>query len=72
MCRSTLDTMGDVMELVQNFDLLRTSPMDGSMSLTTFGGRQGGKPVEVSLAVQTSDRLLMHVMVDGQIAITCR
>lgn len=72
MCRSTLDNMVELTELVQNFDLVRTNPTDGSLSLITFLGRQGGQVVGVSLAVQTADRVLAHVMVDGQVAITCR
>ncbi|QHE84730.1 hypothetical protein [Hydrogenophaga sp. BPS33] len=72
MCRSTLDNLAEFMDILKNYDLLRSNAMDGTMSMTTFRGRQGGRPVEVLLAVQTSDRNLMHVLVDGQFALTCR
>ncbi len=71
MCRSTLTTMAEFMDLVQNYDLLRTNPMDGTMSMTTFRGRQDGQSVEVMLAVQTSDRTLHHIWVAGKPVFSC-
>lgn len=71
MCRSTLTTMPELMELTQNYDLLRTSAMDGSISTTTFRGRQDGKFVEVMLAVQSSDRILSFIWVAGKPVFSC-
>ena len=72
MCRSTRHNLAEFVDLVQNYDLLRSSATDGSMSMTTFRGRQEGRAVEVLLAVQTSDALLRHVYVDGNYVLTCR
>lgn len=71
MCRSTLTTMPEIMDLVQNYDLLRTSPTDGSMSMTAFRGRQDGRPVEVLLGVQSSNRTLLYLWVAGELLLSC-
>ena len=71
MCRSTLTTMAELMDLLQNYDLLRTDAMDGSLSMTTFRGRQDGKYVEVNLFVETSNRRLSSIWVAGKPMFSC-
>lgn len=72
MCKSTLDNLAEFMDLVQNFDLVRTSATDGSMSMTTFLGRQEGRQVEVMFAVEARTRLLSHIWVDGKPHLHCK
>ncbi len=72
MCRSTRDNFLELTDLLGDFDLLGSRDLDHSMSFITFRGRQAGKSVEISLAVQKGDQLLMHLVVDGRIAVTCR
>lgn len=71
MCKSTLDNAAEFMDLVQNFDLVRTSAADGTVSMTTFRGRQEGRQVEVMFAVDTRTRLLSYVWVDGKPNLHC-
>lgn len=65
MCKPTTGNLAEYMELIRNYDLLRTNPMDGSMSFTYFGGRQEGREVAVSFVVDTSNQVLSYVWVDG-------
>lgn len=71
MCKPTTQNIADFMNLVQNFDLLGTSSTDGTVSMTTFRGKQAGAPAEVTFAVQTSTRVLEWVWVNGKPNLQC-
>lgn len=74
LCKSPSDTVAETMDLLQNYELIDTSKTDGTMTVTTFRGRQLGKPVSVSLAVdeQSKPRIVQYLLVDGQPALACK
>jgi hypothetical protein len=71
MCRSTMSALADNMDLLQNYDLLGSNRLDGTMSVTSFRGRQDGKIVQVMFWVETSTRQLNHLWVDGKPVFNC-
>jgi hypothetical protein len=71
MCKSTLQNMAKFMDLVRDFDLLRTSAMDGSVSMTVFQGKQEGSSAEVAFFVDSRTRLLQYIWVNGAPALQC-
>lgn len=71
MCKTTTSNMSVYVDLAQNYDLVESSAGDGTISMTTFRGRQNGAPVHVMLAVDSKTKLLSYVWVDGKPALHC-
>lgn len=71
MCRSTMAALAENLDLLQNYDLISSSATDGTMSLTSFRGRQGGRAVEVIFAVDTSTRQLSYLWIDDKPVFRC-
>lgn len=71
MCKTTTSNMSVFMDLIQNYDLIDSSAGDGTISMSTFRGKQNGAPVQVMLAVDSRTKLLSYVWVDGKPALHC-
>jgi hypothetical protein len=71
MCKSTRQNMTTFMDLVENFDLVGSSAMDGSISSTTFRGQRAGRSVAVKFFVNSRTNLLSSVWVDGDLVLAC-
>lgn len=72
MCKTPVATMQETMDLFQNYDLVGTDKTDGTVTLTTFRGKQEGRPVNVVFAVEASTKLLRYVWVGGKPALHCQ
>lgn len=72
MCKTPIASLQETMDLFQNYDLVGSNKTDGTVTLTTFRGKQEGRPVDVAFAVDTSTKLLRYVWVAGKPALHCQ
>lgn len=69
LCRT--GAIAPTMELIQNYDVEGSDPLDGSMTITSFRGRQNGQDVLVDIWASHSPQSNIRVFVNKTQAIRC-
>lgn len=69
MCR--VDAIAPTVELIQNYDVVGTDPMDGSIASTSFAGRQNGEDVLVEIWAIHNPQMNSYVYVNKKEVMHC-
>lgn len=73
MCKSPTAALAATMDLLRNYDVIGSDKTDGTLTFTSFEGRQEGGKVSVSLVVdeQSTPRIVRYVFINGQAVLSC-
>ena len=70
MCRSTKSSPVASMDLLQNYDLIGTTNIDGIVS-TYFKGKQSGSRAIIMFLIDPSTNILKYVYVNDMLTLRC-